>query len=116
MKKLNLDETWRLCLSMWRLVAKKKKAESPKSIKGLKEEWAEKHGYEDKLQDDCFFCEYNNKRGGKNWMNLCQLCPGKKVNKEFHCERGNNPRWNKQPVKFYNKLVSLNRKRLKAKK
>ena len=109
MKKLNLDQTWKLCLSMWRWIAKQIREGSKVSVNLLKSQWLEKHGYEAyEIMDDCFFCESGDKKAG------CDPCPGKKVDIEFDCS-DSAYNWFSNPVVFYNKLVSLNRERLAKK-
>ena len=118
-KKMTLDETWKNCLSMWRWIAKQKRAGSRKDVFDLKEEWLDNKGRLG-LIETCFFCDYNVRRGGTIGINKCKKCPAKKVDSEFHCEYDAMEndvayKWNDKPIAFYNKLVSLNRKRLKAK-
>ncbi len=102
MKKLNLDETWRLCLEMWKWIAGEAGA---LFVPILKEQWLREHGYEDRLQADCFFCDYSKGRG-------CLPCPGKEVDEAFDCTCTDYD-YCDNPIKFYNKLVSLNEIRLK---
>ncbi|MHC4397910.1 MAG: hypothetical protein ACYS1A_19875 [Planctomycetota bacterium] len=109
MKRLTLDETWRLCLSMWRWIAKQKRLHPYSNIRVLKRRWAEKHGYFD-LEQNCFFCEYTVRR-----ELYCEGCPGAKVDKMFRCARYPKYIWYSKPIAFYKKLVSLNRKRLAKK-
>ena len=45
MKKLNLNETWRLCLKMWKWIAKESKKNFSFSVFGLKEQWLEENGF-----------------------------------------------------------------------
>lgn len=114
MKKLTLDETWRLCLSMWRWIAKIKKNERNVEVYALKKEWLKNHGFRCKtINSDCFFCEYV--YGHSRPIANCYLCPARKVDKEFDCVETSYDH-SYYPVKFYNKLVSLNRKRLAKKR
>ena len=109
MKKLTLNETWRLCLSMWRWIAKMKRNGSVCSVLELKEIWLIKHGFG--LGDiylGCFFCE----EGHHADIGRCVNCPGRKVDQTFDC-RYFEYNFQDKPIQFYNKLVSLNRKRLK---
>lgn len=106
--KFNLDETWKLCLSQWRWIAKEIKKDPNSGVWVLKAKWVNEHGYDVKY--DCFFCEYSGRRNDS-----CYLCPGTQIDPEFNCEDVEYHYANK-PIAFYNKLVSLNRKRLKAKK
>jgi len=111
MKRLNLDETWRLCLSMWRWIAKEKRTGSRISVPTLKARWVKKYGFGAyEINGDCFFCEYIDKRSRH-----CDSCPPCKVDNDFACNH-KDYHYASNPIAFYNKLVSLNRKRLKAKK
>lgn len=112
MKKLTLDETWRLCLSMWRWIAKQKRNNSRKNVGVLKFLWLREHGYgEANLDCNCFFCEYIEQR-----RLMCRNhCPGAKVDKKFKCDNLAYD-FDRSPIAFYNKLFSLNRKRLAKRK
>ena len=110
MKRLTIDKTWELCLAMWRWIANERRKGNTAPIYYLKEEWAEKHDYSVDLHEECFFCEYG-ERGDNSG---CRLCPGKKVDPDFDCE-DRDYHFTLYPIAFYNKLVSLNRKRLKSK-
>ncbi len=115
MKKLNLDETWRLCLSMWRWIAKEVENGTDASIDGMKKRWLAGHKMElGKDSERCFFCEYFKKRK-KDGEYCFKHCPGRKIDKHFDC-CNYEYHYSGRPVKFYNKLVSLNRKRCKNKK
>lgn len=123
MKKLSLDETWRLCLKMWKWIAKqirKYKNFHQLSIAGkteiifqLKRKWCRKNKY-NTLNFDCFFCEYA-KNSSYTSRNCEENCPARKIDKEFNCH---NLKYDfiRRPITFYNKLVSLNKKRLAKKK
>ena len=109
---MTLEETWRLCLSMWRWIAKEKRAGNKREVESLKMEWLDNHGYdEDGLWCDCFFCDYAYYRK----EDMCGSCPVRMVDKNFDCHK-EDYNYEKKPVKFYNKLVALNKKRLKGKK
>jgi hypothetical protein len=114
MKKLTLDETWEKCLSMWRWIAKEKREGSRRHTYTLKKVWLKNHGYQaNEIDCECFFCHYawEIKKGD------CCDCPPRKLEPDFHCVSINRlyPHWRKNPIAFYNKLVSLNRKRKKSK-
>ena len=113
-KKLSLNKTWRLCLSMWRWIARQIRAGSTSSVECLKAEWLEKYRPEEYITYECFFCEYDVHHRQKR-DEACGKCPGKLVDEEFACGKAAY-HYATQPIAFYNKLVSLNRKRLKAKK
>jgi len=112
--KLSLDDTWKNCLSMWRWIAKEVKGNSPHSVDTLKAMWLTANGFADiRVYNNCFFCHYVSQTPSYDESIDCfPLCPGGKVAKDFDCF---NKRycWSKDPIKFYNKLVSLNKKRLK---
>ena len=108
---MNLDETWELCLKMWKWIAKNSKGYD---VTGLKSQWIEDSEFcENPPVDNCFFCEYNKKRGGGiRDGEDCHLCPGKRVDKSFNCmER--DICYDTYPDKFYKKLKELNKKRTK---
>ncbi len=111
MKRLSLDETWRLCLQMWKWIAKKIKADKNLCVGDLKAEWVKKHDF-DEIDSNCFFCEYSAKHPNKK-VN-CN-CPAKKIDKGFHCLKGEY-HYEHEPIKFYKKLVKLNEIRLAKKK
>jgi len=119
MKKLTLDQTWKKCLSMWRWIAKQKREGSSKDGVGLKHEWLENHGWQQfKIQENCFFCERAVLLIGHTdtlGVGCSGKCPAQKIEKDFDCQV-NGCHWAYDPIAFYNKLVSLNRKRLAKKK
>ena len=107
-KKMTLNETWTKCMKMWRWIAKMEKAGDKRMVDGLKEEWCEKHGFAEKLEYDCFFCEYD-----LRFRNDCSKCPGYLVDPHFDCRNNDGYHYRAQPIAFFNKLCALNRKRLK---
>ena len=107
MKKYTLNQTWKHCLAMWKWIAKEIKTGSTKCVELLKVQWLEDNGFDD-IYMDCFFCHYDTQRNG--W--LCDDCPGKKVSGRFNCI-WETCHYYDEPVKFYKKLLQLNRKRLK---
>lgn len=112
--RMTLDETWNRCLVMWKYVAEESKKENPTHPGTLKEEWLKKRQYKKMPKFNCFFCEYTIK---DIWAPVnCSKCPGRLVNRKFQCETHKTYHWMDNPVGFYNELVSLNRKQLKAKK
>ena len=113
MKRLTLDQTWKLCLSMWRWIAKQKKGGSKKRVETLKRLWLTSNGFKKKyVQHDCFFCEYDSQHHGS-----CFSCPATKIEEiEFiHCTT-RKYNWKLRPIDFYDILHSLNRKRLAKRK
>lgn len=117
MKRLNLNETWKLCLSMWRWIAKERKRGNETSVSMLKAEWLCKHGFKkDSVHNDCFFCEYAAKHEvyAKTTGSDCSDCPGTKIGQNFDCMNSDYNYYHK-PIAFYKKLLVLNKTR-RAKK
>ncbi len=111
MKKLNLDETWRLCLMMWKWIAKQKKAGNTSNVYLLKRTWLKKHGYKGNTVDgDCFFCEYT-----RQYSSNCYYCPPGKIEAGFRCDDKNCSYYD-NPIFFYKKLLRLNKIRMAKKK
>jgi len=118
MKKMTLDETWDKCLRMWKWIAKEEKRKGNRIlVDALKQSWLLNHGYQTKdIEADCFFCEYCRTHESKNSDSTrCVLCPGKKVDKSFHCA-SIRYHYAHRPIAFYKKICELNRIRLKGKK
>lgn len=115
MKKLTLNQTWRMCLKKWAWVDKiiaamdacGRKREFL-SVEELKEVWCLDHGYPD-LFNNCFFCEYAQSIDSEG-LDDCDNCPGRLVDKEFHCMNLMYDYFDK-PHKFYAQLVKLDKKR-----
>ena len=120
--RMTLDETWKNCLSMWRWIAKEVRNGNGVLVERLKKEWLENHGFKVGLypSDNCFFCIYkdshNRKRAKGKSVCGCDDCPACYIDRDFYCCDFDGDDYSEEPIKFYNKLVSLNRKRLKAKK
>ena len=116
--RMTLDDTWKKCLSMWKWVAKEKRVDPSDNADDLKSRWLRSKGIEG-VFETCFFCDHANrhKKDDDFDYHTCRLCPARKIEPDFTCCGSNNPHhYHTHSVKFYNKLVSLNRKRLKAKK
>lgn len=114
MKRLTLNETWKLCLQMWKWIAGQARA-GRTDVWPMKEQWLEEHGFDfddESINNACFFCEYHRQHPIK--AEDCN-CPAIKIDKAFSCMGGAYD-FKRHPIAFYNKLVSLNRKRLKKKK
>ena len=106
MKKLNLDETWKKCLLMWRWIIRQP---CPRNVLRLKEKWLKKNGFDyGDIESDCFFCDYANRYMG------CFSCPGGKVEKNFSCCNYDYHYFYK-PVAFLKKITELNKIRLAKK-
>jgi len=116
MKRLTLDETWVLCLKMWKWITQQRKKNNREHARILKRRWAENHGYHiDKLENDCFFCEYAARHNKEKWIRDCSFCPAVKIDPQFHCANDDYS-WHENPIAFYAKLVELNKIRLKKKR
>jgi len=100
---MTIDETWENCLAMWKWIAKQ--VHRPyTNIADLKAEWAKKNGF-DYLRGYCFFCNYVYFNSSS-----CDNCPGRLVDPNFNCI-GTEYDFERHPILFYEKLVSLNRER-----
>jgi len=104
MKKRTLNQTWTLCLQMWRWIAKV--WQTPRyrrySIHELKEIWLRKNKFiPNRISNSCFFCDYTPRFS-------CNICPGRLVVLDFHC-CNKDYNWEIKPVEFYKELLRLNR-------
>ncbi len=108
MKKRTLNQTWVLCLRMWRSISKAKAGKSRKFVSTLKRQWLREAGIKIKGDSDCFFCEHTYHEDS------CRRCPGRLVDFSFSCHR-ESYHYVVKPVEFYKELLRLNRIR-KAKK
>lgn len=97
MKKRTLNQTWTLCLRMWRWIAKNK-GRTVKCYR-LKAKWLRVNGFK-YVVADCFFCDFA--------QNNCKRCPGKLVDPNFDCGSSDYC-YSKKPVAFYKELLRLNR-------
>jgi len=102
-KKMNLEDTWKNCLAMWRWIAEQRRKRDKRGVFKLKEVWLEENGFK-RIYENCFFCNYA--------LFNCPACPGKQVSKRFDCQR-KTYHFEYRPIAFYNKLVALNKKRKK---
>ncbi len=105
-RKRTFNQTWTLCLRMWRWIAKvwqtpRYRRYDVHTLKGI---WLRKNGsyY---LRGDCFFCECKNIYNTDDCNNGC---PGIFVDSGFSCC---NYYYNyvTKPVEFYKELLRLNR-------
>ena len=82
MKKRTLNQTWTLCLRMWRHIAKVW-GESEWDVLTLKNDWLRANGLATNLSsgiyNSCFFCDYNKGAG----QLACGGCPGVLVDSSF---------------------------------
>ena len=106
MKKRTLNQTWILCLRMWRSISKAKTANPRLWVSTLKRRWLHDNGFKN-LVGDCFFCEET--KGRRH----CEGCPGKLVG-SFNCCR-DVYHYRHKPVAFYKELLRLNRIRKEKK-
>ena len=106
MKKRTLNQTWVLCLRMWRWIAKV--WQTPRyrryDVYELKKIWLEKSGFRNSsMRGSCFFCDYKKDNG------CCsEACPGAVVFSGFNC-CNYNYHYGDRPVAFYAELLRLNR-------
>ena len=104
---MTLDQTWALCLEMWKWVS-----EQTGDVEDLKKEWLKAHGFKWRdIAAACFFCEYNSAREASD---DCNHCPGKLVDEDFDCQ--DDPAYDEDPVGFYAGLLVLHAIYLKGKK
>ena len=105
MKKRTLNQTWVLCLQMWKWIAKV--WQTPRyrqyDVLKLKEIWLRKNGFEPEcLRAHCFFCDY------KGVESCHQACPGALVDSRFSCYHYDY-NFEDKPVEFYKEILRLNR-------
>ena len=75
----DLDETWRLCLEMWKWIAEEWSTERKKSVIRLKKQWLRKNKFDrDCIFLNCFFCAASE--------GFCHRCPGMIVDPDFSCD------------------------------
>lgn len=104
MKKRTLNQTWILCLRMWRSISKK--WNERKSIDRQKKLWLRENGFISvEIDTGCFFCDYDaeEQKGGG-----CEMCPGRLVDPNFDCDNESYD-FKTRPVEFYRELLRLNR-------
>jgi len=117
--KLTLNKTWKNCLKMWKWIASEIEKDQFKKPGDLKVSWMRQHDVSG-LKFACFFCQYAHEHDGlldidKSSYRTCSSCPGRFVSSKFNCELYKSYHWLSSPIKFYNKLVELDKKR-RAKK
>ena len=106
-----LDVCFDECELMWKWISeqyvKMVGHKNAQEVEKLKRQWLEDNGYGDGLLvHSCFFCEYAAQPNG----HICSHCPGRTVDESFLCY---NPfyQYNYYPVKFYEKIKDMNRRR-----
>ncbi len=114
MKKLTVNETWVLCLAMWKWISRRCKKGKVYSfddthVRDLKYQWMKNNGYEG-ITEDCFFCY--KAYVGRSYR--CNNCPGKNIDYSFRCA-DDDYEWERMPRLFYAKLKELNKIRLERK-
>lgn len=112
--RMNLDDTWKNCLSMWRWIAKEVRGGNKRSSACLKRDWLRRRDIRH-ISSDCFFCHFGVTHDLQVKNAECEICPASKIDPTFYCMTVEYD-YCAEPIAFYNKLVSLNRKRLKVKK
>lgn len=100
MSKRTLNQTWILCLRMWRWIVKQIEKGSEFSIVALKSRWLRRNGFEDNnVAGDCFFCDT---------ASSCSSCPGRLVDPDFDCDAAAYD-YLTNPTGFLKELLRLNR-------
>ena len=98
----SLDETWKLCKSMWRWVAEHYTEYF--DVCDAKCAWLEQHGFaEDSIWANCFFCDYNHEDQDNERDFCCVACPGSLVDLSFSCYNLDY-NFEQEPKEFYNKI------------
>lgn len=109
-KKLTLDETWTLCLQMWKWIAE----QIPKKpvrlhistfVWNLKAKWLQEHSVGSNIENNCFFCDWATRYKNEH----CNSCPAKKVDKNFGDCYDENYSFETKPIEFYHKIDSLHK-------
>ena len=98
-KKRTLNQTWILCLRMWRWIAK---VWTPNglSVCELKSQWVIDNGFRNyEVYGNCFFCSL---------AESCWECPGRLIDPDFSCLNRDYD-YEEKPVEFYKELLRLNR-------
>lgn len=99
MKKRTLNQTWVLCLRMWRSISKRWTGRIP--VWELKARWLKANKFPNNtIEEDCFFCDY--------CFSGCSQCPGRLVDPDFSCTNEDYD-YEDEPVAFYKELLRLNR-------
>ena len=102
---MTLNQTWTLCLRMWKWIKKVWQTEDYKgmSVHKLKHIWLADNGFDlNAITAHCFFCNY---RGPFR----CHVnCPGAMVDSEFSCTNSSY-HYELNPAGFYRELLRLNR-------
>lgn len=108
--KYTLQETWDLCLKMWRWIADYYMPGD--SIVQLKRQWLKLHGLgEAGITESCFFCHSTAVCPGAKQD--CNVCPGKAADPSFSCMTRRYHYYN-EPKKFYREIARLHKIWLKT--
>jgi len=114
-KRMNLDDTWKKCEIVWLWV--KEQEELGTGLRKYDHPLFDKES----VMHSCFFCDYAYRMAKKQKQARdirgrgCRFCPARKIDKSFDCI-DNAYDCNLFPDAFADKIVSLNRKRLKKQK
>lgn len=121
-KYYTVDETWELCLKMWKWISRQCKGKGwrwcKRNVSRLKIEWLLANGFEaGEFSQNCFLCDRTTPRGEFGFD--CSKCPGLKVWPEFDCADSKDYPigmfFIRQPREFYAELKRLNKIRLERK-
>lgn len=113
MTKYTLDETWELCLQMWKWIAGQIKANPALDVADLKGEWTKEHNFVD-IDCNCFFCQYDTGKNEEWEEDECLQCPGRLVDPEFNCTNSEY-HYFRLPIEFSEQLLELDKKRKEQK-
>ena len=107
MKTLTLDKAWEYELAQYKFVSENYGYCDERTVHELKKEFLKNNGFgHEAIDQDCFFCEYDK----KNKETRCKQCPARLVDHDFYCDE--DPRWDKDPIGFYGRILKLNEIRL----
>ena len=117
--KFSLNKTWEKCEKMWKdvLIILEITRDHGRgiSVEAAKEIWMTLHGYENKVWNDCFFCDYTEESTKGHIVDPgvpggCPTCPGTLVDSDFACQLSGCD-WRDSPSLFSKEISRLNRKR-----
>jgi hypothetical protein len=107
-KEISLEETWELCLEMWKWISDEatlfEEITIEYDVHHLKRAWLKSHGFKGVVYKGCFFCHFGKQRD----RFPCRKCPGRLVDGAFTCMH-DEYHYEDKPKEFYNKLLKLNK-------
>lgn len=109
MKELTLDQTWVLCLRMWKWISRQCLKKGHEPVWRLKEIWLRQNGYAECIASNCFFCHWAKNSKRKVNFYLCEKCPGALVDPKFRCSSRLDINYRNKPRAFYKEIFRLNK-------